>query len=188
LRVDLQYPNLAPTGTIYLDYEHNEAEVECLAEAGIRGIALDSCWQGFHVNDRRLADVYRKISAYRMFVLMHAGVDSNAPPRDVETWPDQVLGAKDMLPDSIVIAAHLGANMNLKLAKNYRGVQGILLDLAWLMECCQGYGVYSVITWEEIAETIDVVGPGMVIYSSDYPWGDPGAQIRFWEEHLPDEA
>lgn len=180
-----EFPCLIPTGTIHLDYEHNEAEVERLAAAGIRGIAFDSCWQGFEISDPRLSDVYRLINKYKMFVLTHTGTDPKGPHRTVETWPDHVMRAKEMLPDSIIIAAHLGANMHFGRAREYTDTSGILFDLAWVMECCV---MYEIISRDEILALVHHLGEDRVVYGSDYPWTDPGSQISFWQELFSDAA
>lgn len=179
-----KYPNLIPTGTIHLGYSNNEAEVERLAQAGIRGIALDSCWQGFDVSDPNLREVYKLISHYKMFVLAHTGIDPEGLYKDSQTWPEHIKRAKGMLPDSTIIAAHLGANEKFERAIEYKGASGILFDLAWIMESCDK----KLISQGMIIEVINYLGVDRIVYGSDYPWTDPGAQLAFWEKLLPDEA
>ncbi len=176
------YPNLIPTGSIHLHYPGNEAEIDRLAEAGIKGIALNSSWQGFEICDPRLRDVYKKIAEHKMFVLVHAGVGRNES--GVTTWPEHVMRTKDMLGDAIIIAAHFGANGRIDKALEYMGTSGILLDLAWVMECCRMLGVPD----GKILEIIDRLGADKFLFGSDYPWTNPRAQLRFWKKLLSPEV
>jgi len=117
-----------------------------------------------------------------MFILTHTGIDYEAPRKEVLTWPEHVKRAKDMAPDSVFIAAHLGANMGFSRAKEYVGTDGILFDLAWVAEMCR----LGVITREEILEIVRTLGEDKVVYGSDYPWANPGTQLKFWEELFSD--
>ena len=178
-------PELIPTGTVHAEYPENEREVERLAAGGVRGIAFDSCWQGFHINDPRLREVYRKISHQQMFILTHTGIDPEADYNECLTWPAEVMAVKELSPDSVVIAAHLGANKEFYRAREYSRDAGILFDLAWVMEHLQYLRSCQP---QEIIDLIYFLGIDRIVYGSDYPWSDPGAAISFWENVLPAEV
>lgn len=180
-----QCPCLIPTGSVHPGFGDNEAEVERLAEAGVRGIAFDSCWQGFKPSDRRLKAVYKRISQYRMFILTHTGIDPKGKTKQFLTWPGDVIAVKEMAPDSVIIPAHFGANQQFEKAAEYKGKKGILPDVAWIVE---SYKYFKVINKDEILKIIDLLGEDMLVYGSDYPWADPGSQLEFWENLLGRES
>ncbi|MFH1542346.1 MAG: amidohydrolase family protein [bacterium] len=184
------YPGrLIPTGTIHPGYERNEEEVERLVEAGVRGLGFDSCWQKFHIDDSRLRAAYQKASQYGMFILTHTGIDLGVDPDNPLTWAENVLGVRSMAPDSLIIAAHLGANVHYQRAREYPQGQRILFDISWLMEMLPEMKKVGLeITWGEIQDIIyESLGIENIVYASDLPWADPAAQIAFWEKFFGED-
>ncbi|NQT30685.1 MAG: amidohydrolase family protein [Candidatus Saganbacteria bacterium] len=185
---DPRYSSLIPTGTIHLGCPDNEAEVERLAEAGIRGIALDSCWQGFEVSSPLLRAVYRRISGYGMFVIAHTGIDPQGPHKEILTWPEHILHLKEMLPGSIIIATHLGALWGFDRIVQYQDQAGILFDISWIMESCLIFREESGLTEGRIVEIIGLLGADRIVCGLESPWSDIGAALEFWENLVSDEA
>lgn len=169
---------LVPTGTIHADFKHNETELDRLYQAGIKGITLNSCWQGFRINDPRIRSLLVKMTEYSMFLILHTGIDSQPANKDIETLPEHILEVRDKVPGLKINAAHLGSNLRFEKVLQYGRNPGLLLDLAYLMEYCL---TYEAVTIEQILEIINHIGVDWIAYGSDYPWADPGTQLEFWQ-------
>lgn len=185
IEVAREHAKLLPTGTIHLNYPENEAEVERLAEAGVRGIAFDSTWQGFDVCNQGLREVYKKVSQYRMFIIAHCGIDPIGAYPNRITWTEHMLSLKEMVPDSPVIATHLGAFGRFERAREYQGAD-ILLDIAFIREAINGRVASAPPRAEDIADSIYLLGEDRLVCGFDYPWADPGANLAYWEPFFSD--
>lgn len=179
---------LIATGAIHVEFSRNEEEIDKLAAAGVRGITLNSSWQGFAVNDPRLKTAYQEIARREMFVILHTGRDplGTGPV----TWPEQVLGLKEMVPELTVTAAHCGAILQVPFgqqqqwATEYKTIPGLLLDLAFILE----HAYLNNISADRLLELFNMIGFDKIVYGSDFPWADPGRQLAIWENLLPAEA
>lgn len=92
-----------PFGTVHLDMENLEDELEYIRKNGIVGLKFHPDFQKFSVDDPRMDIVYEYAQEYKMPVVFHAG-----DKRYHYSNPSLLRKVIDRFPRLIAIAAHFG--------------------------------------------------------------------------------
>jgi len=90
-------------GTMHLDYEDFEKEIEVLKNEGLKGIKLHPDFQKFAFNDKKLYPIYDCLSQNDMFVITHSG-----DYRYQFSNPFRVEEIAKKFPKLKIIASHFG--------------------------------------------------------------------------------
>ncbi len=159
---------LLSLGTIHPDTPDPECVLEDLRAGGVAGIKLYPEYQAFHLDEPRLAAVWRTCERLGLVVLIHAGEDigftppCHAPPAAIRA----VLSAHPRLK---LVAAHFGGwNQWGEVRRHLLGVP-VWFDLAFTI----GY-----LPDAEVVEMVRRHGVHRVLFGSDAPWSDPGAGLE----------
>lgn len=151
---------LVPFGSVHPESENALAELERLAEAGIKGIKLHPDYQNFFVDEERLFPIYKKIADLGFITVFHSGADIGYP-KPVHCTPQRLLKVLDLFGDAPVVAAHFGGYMLWEeVMKHLCGTQ-IYFDTAF------SYGKIPPDFAKEIILSHD---PNRILLGSDLPW------------------
>lgn len=159
---------LVPFGSVHPESENALAELERLAEAGIKGIKLHPDYQNFFVDEERLFPIYKKIADLGFITVFHAGADIGYP-KPVHCTPQRLLKVLDLFGDAPVVAAHFGGYMLWEeVAEVLCGTQ-VYLDTAFS---------YGKMPPDFAKEIVALHGAERIFLGSDMPWSTPSDEAR----------
>lgn len=160
-------PAIVAFGSIHPDAPDALAELERIADAGLKGVKLHPEYQQFYADDEKMKPIYRKISQLGLITVFHAGYDYGFLP-PYHCMPEHLLGALRWL-DAPVVAAHWGGlDCGSKVLDKLCG-ENLWMDLSY------GYGCIP----KPIAQAIiDKHGPDRLLFGSDMPWHQPEWELR----------
>ena len=155
-------PAIVAFGSIHPDAPDALAELERIADAGLKGVKLHPEYQQFYADDEKMKPIYRKISQLGLITLFHAGYDYGFLP-PYHCMPEHLLGALKWL-DSPVVAAHWGG-----LDCGSQVLDKLCGENLW-MDLSYGYGCIP----KPMAQAIiDKHGTDRLLFGSDMPWHRP---------------
>ena len=157
---------IVPLGAMHPDLPHPEEEITRLAEAGVRGIKLHSQNQEFSPEEERMAPIYEAVIRHGMLILFHAGgfvVDEGT-----DAHPDVFAQMLDDWPQMVCILAHMGGFRYWDEVREHLCGRDVYFDTAY---------VPGILPGEELTSLIREHGARRVLFGSDGPWGDAGAEI-----------
>ena len=154
-------------GSVHPDAPDALAELERIADAGLKGVKFHPEYQQFYVNDERMKPIYKKISQLGLITMFHAGHDIGFQP-PYHCMPEHLSAALKWL-DTPVVAAHWGGwGCNQAVLEKLCG-ENLWFDLSL------GYGCISKPTAQAI---IDQHTPDRLLFGSDMPWHRPEWELR----------
>jgi len=160
---------IVPFGAMHPDVEDPEAEILRMRSLGLLGFKMHPEHQAFEPHETRLEPIWRAAAANRMVVLLHAGADVIHP--GVRGTAESFARLIDAWPDLTCVLAHLGGFRQwAKVAEHISGAD-VWLDTAYTL----GH-----LPDDEFVALVRAHGTDRVLFGSDGPWTDPGAEI----EHL----
>ncbi len=163
-------PSLVAFGSVHPDAPDALAELERIADAGLKGVKLHPEYQGFYADDPKMKPIYQKISQLGLITLFHAGQDYGFPP-PYHGMPEHILGALGWL-DTPVVAAHWGG-----FGCCYEVLEKLCGAPLWF-DLSFGYCNMPRAVAQQI---IDRHGVDKLVFASDMPWHRPS-----WEKRLLD--
>lgn len=159
---------LVPFGSVHPESENALAELERLAEAGIKGVKLHPDYQNFFVDEERLFPIYKKIADLGFITVFHSGADIGYP-KPVHCTPQRLLKVLDLFGDAPVVAAHFGGYMLWEeVAEVLCGTQ-VYLDTAFS---------YGKMPPDFAKEIVALHGAERILLGSDMPWSTPSDEAR----------
>jgi len=161
-------PRLVAFGALHPGLERLEAEVERLAALGLRGIKLQPNFQEFAPDDPRLWPAY-EAAAGRLVVLFHSGQEI-APRACVHAQPSALARVHEAFPALRMVVAHMGGYQMWREVREHLLGEDIHFDLSYCPEDQLGD--------DELVALIRAHGAGRVVFATDFPWGDPRADVR----------
>ncbi|HOW96440.1 MAG TPA: amidohydrolase family protein [Kiritimatiellia bacterium] len=176
--MELKQPGLIHFGTLHPDYGNPDAEIERLAAGGIKGIKFHPDYQNFFVDEERMFPVYGRMARAGLIAFFHAGVDIGLPP-PVHCPPDRLARVLERVPDLPVVAAHFGGfKMWDEVARHLVG-KPLWLESSFTL------------SWLPAADFTRMArrhGIERVMFGTDSPWADQGAEIALMEKTGLNEA
>ena len=160
-------------GAIHPEFEDPGAEIERMAQMGLRGMKLHPEHQSFAPDEPRLAPIYEAAIAHDMTVFFHAGAD--ALHETVRGTPRAFSAVLEAFPQMRVVLAHLGGFRVWNDVAEVLVGQNVFLDTAYTL----GH-----LPDADFVEIVHAHGAEKVLFGSDGPWTDPAAEIA-WLRSLP---
>jgi hypothetical protein len=143
-----------------------EAELDRLANWGVKGVKMMPLLQEVYPDDPRCARLYEALIERKMILVAHAGRDP-LDRQEVFGTPDRFARTIECYPDLRLVLAHLGG------LRMWDDVRRHLLSAGGNVYFDTAY-VSFYMGREEMGELIRDIGPERVIFGSDYPWEKPG--------------
>lgn len=110
----LKYPQFVGFATMHPLQTDWEREIERICTLNLRGVKFHPDFQGFNIDDDRMAPIYRKLAQCGLPVLLHMGDD-----RYDFSAPQRLYNMMQKTPDLLCIAAHFGGYQRWSEAARY---------------------------------------------------------------------
>lgn len=159
---------LVPMGTVHPELSVAD-NVKYLKENGIVGVKLHPLFQDLSLDDPRVHDILAALSEEGMPVITHVGAGDDEAANERGT-PAKLRRLADSLPELKLIACHYGGYHRLDEAEEHVVGSGVTLETSWpptLADLDPG----------RIRDLIRKHGADRVVFGSDWPMADPGAEI-----------
>ena len=104
---DLFAMGIIPFGGLHPDFDHYQAEIERLKNAGIRGIKLHPAYQGVDLDDIRIMRILDAASSEGMITIIHAGMDIGIYDHNYSSVSQILKVLREVNPERFVLA-HFG--------------------------------------------------------------------------------
>ena len=170
-------------GCIHPDFENAEAELRGLVRAGIRGVKVHPVYQGADIDDIRYLRIFEKCAGMGLWVLTHAGDDIGFPGL-VRCSPEMIRNALRQVPGVKMVAAHMGGWRNWERVADCLGDTEVCLDTAFSLGAISPLddGYYngrdiSLLSDEDFCALVKIFGANRILFGSDSPWTEQGAEI-----------
>jgi len=164
---------ILPFGAMHPDFENPAEEIARMARLGLRGFKLHPEHQSFAPDEPRLAPIYEAAIAHDMTVFFHAGADEVHPT--IHGTPDTFVTILDRFPEMRVVLAHMGGyKLWPEVAEKLVG-KNVYFDTAYTL----GH-----LADDDFCAIIRAHGADKILFGSDGPWTDAGAEIE-WIRRLP---
>ena len=159
-----EHPNVSGFATIHPDQPDMAGEIEKALSLGLKGVKIHSDMQKVSLDDPRMYPLYELIEG-KVPLLAHTGDN-----RFDYSNPDRLLRVLDDFPRLTVIGAHFGG------WSIWRDALDALKDREIYVDCSSSF--YA-LTPEESLKLIRGYGAHRVLFGSDYPMWDPGAELQY---------
>ena len=158
-----------PFGTVHPDLSV-DANLKSLQDNGIRGVKLHPLFQALSLADPRVIEILHGLAGADITVITHAGGGASGAANDRGT-PANVRFALDSVPDLRLIACHFGGYHLLDEAEQLVVGSRAYLETSWPPRLGD-------LDRDRIRSLIRRHGADRVIFGSDWPMADPGAEIE----------
>ncbi len=162
---------IIPFGSVHHDSPDALAELERLAENGIKGVKLHPDYQDFYCDDDKMLPVYEKIGSLGLITVFHCGIDMGYP-RPVHCDPRRLAAVLPSFGDAPVVAAHFGGLIGWEDTEEYLVGKNVYLDTAYS---------YGMLPPKIATPIIKAHGADKILMGSDAPWSNPAHYIEFIE-------
>ncbi len=159
---------LVPFGTI--QPERTVADnMRSIRENEIVSVKLHPNYQNLDLADPRVIEICHAIAQDGIVVITHAGEGSDAAATDRGS-PEKVLALAQSVPNLTLMACHYGAYHQLELAEKIVVGSRVILETSWPP-------TMAILDPDRIRGIIKRHGADQVVFGSDWPMADPGAEI-----------
>ena len=172
-------------GAMHPDDENWEAELERLAEGGVRGVKLHPPYQQVDFCDPRYVRILKKMGKLGLFAVVHAGLDVGLPDARQAT-PDLLRRAADAAPDTLLVLAHMGGWRRWEEAERLLKDTQVCLDTSFSLGRItpSGDGDYrtaedrDMLSEKRFVGMVRSFGAQRILFGTDSPWTDQAAEVR----------
>ncbi len=159
---------IVPFASVHPDDAEATAHLRSIAEAGIRGIKLHPYYQGFAVDEERMAPLYAEIERLGLVLLMHAGFDP-AFARDRLADAARIAAVAARFPRLKLIAAHLGGWEDWDLAEQELLGRPVCLDISDTLDQMPR---------QQALRFLQRHPADCLLFATDSPWADQAGALR----------
>lgn len=154
-------------GTIHPDLPVEE-NLASLRRNGIPGVKLHSLFQGFAYDDPRVWEILEGFGS-DIAVIAHVGAGGDGASNERAT-PAMIRDIVRQFPDLKVVACHFGGYHRLDEAEEDLLGENVFLETSWPPTMAE-------LAPERVRSIIDRHGADRIVFGSDWPMADPGAEI-----------
>ena len=153
-------PRVIPFGSVHPLSDDWRAELDRLAEAGVKGVKFHPEYQQVYVNDPLMLPIYDKLSALGLVAVFHAGADIGVPP-PIHSRPEHFAAAVERLPRGRTVLAHFGGWKLWDDVERHLAGSHVFMDTSF----CGRY-----MAPEKMRSLIEKHGADKFLFGSDSPW------------------
>ncbi len=158
-----KYPSFFGFGTMHIDYENIDEELQRVISQGLHGIKLHPDLQKFDIDDSKAIEVYKKIAKVGLPILFHTG-----DARYEYSRPQKLKNAMIKVPDMVAIAAHCGGYRRWQEARECLKDGNVYFDTSSTLHA---------ISAESVVAMIEYFGEDRFFFGSDFPMWDHVEEI-----------
>ncbi|WP_432843211.1 amidohydrolase family protein [Dactylosporangium sp. CA-092794] len=159
---------LIPFGTVHPDLPVEE-NLRSLADNGIRGVKLHPLFQELSLADPRVIDIAHGLAEAGVVVITHAGAGGDAAANE-RGAPRNVMVLHRAVPGLRLIACHYGGYHRLDEAEAEVLGSPVVLETSWPPRLAD-------LEPDRLRAIIRRHGADRMVFGSDWPMADPGAEI-----------
>ncbi len=159
-----EHEEFLPVGTMHIDFDNFEKEIDRIYNLGVKGIKLHPDFQKFNFDNEKMYPIYDLLEKKGMFVITHSG-----DYRHGFSHPLRVANIAKRFPKLRIIAAHCGAWSQWDMAKECLVLPNIFVDTSSTM----GFFDNDI-----IKKTIAIYGDEKVFFGTDFPMWDHVGEIN----------
>ncbi len=140
--------------------------IDFIVSLGLKGIKLHPEYQDFRPADKSLFPMYEYALSKGLILVFHAGVDpgKNQP---CKSSPEQFAEIASAMKGGVIVAAHLGGNMQWDEVEEHLAGKDIYMDTS------TGFKFYGKEKFLRIAKKH---GAEKLLFASDSPWDNAGTE------------
>jgi hypothetical protein len=153
---------LLPLPSVHPESQQITAEIRQIAEAGFPGIKLHPYYQGFALDEERLAPLYEALIRHNLLVVMHTGFDI-AFPRDLLCDPSRIRKVVERYPELKLVTTHLGAWDHWEESRRLLIGKPIYMEISFALDYLDRDTARQMLT----SHPADYL-----LFGSDSPWAD----------------
>lgn len=161
------YEQAVPFGSVHPEFDNWERELDRLERHGITGLKLHPEFQGFWLDDPALEPIFEAASG-RFCIMFHIG--DRPAPQDNPSCPMKLMDIHRKFPKLTAIAAHMGGYLHWKWA-----LESGLIGSAVYIDTSSSLPYMDDTT---LAAILAEHPRERVLFGSDYPLFDPGAELE----------
>ena len=161
-----------PIGSIHPDSQNQEAELDRLLEAGIKGIKIHPDYVGVFLDDARFDRIFSLLEEKGMFCVLHTGLDPISPDYAHAT-PQMLAEVIERHPRLKLIAAHMGGYALAQEVIEHLLGRNIYFDTSL---CSLRHGER-----DALIHILKNHPADRLLFATDTPWSDPTEEIAFLE-------
>lgn len=159
---------LVPMGTVHPELSVEE-NIKHLKDNGIVGVKLHPLFQALSLSDPRVRDICAALAEEGMPIISHVGSGGDDEANERGN-PAALRALADDLPDLKLIACHYGGYHRLDDAEEHVVGSRVTLETSWPPSLAE-------LEKERLVAIIRRHGADRVVFGSDWPMADPGAEI-----------
>ena len=163
-------------GCVHPDMEKAEAEIDRVADLGLRGIKIHPVYQGVDIDDSRFVRILARAGERALAVVMHAGDDIGFPGM-VRCAPEMIRRALLQAGPVKLICAHMGGWRNWERVAECLADTSAMIDTAFslgkitpLHEGDYAAGDQALLDGESFCRLVRAFGSRRVVFGTDSPW------------------
>jgi hypothetical protein len=159
---------IVPFASIHPDYPEVEAEIERVAQLGLKGLKYHPHYGGYPLDDPKVVRIARAAAAAGLAMLFHTGHDL-AFEKDDSATPSRVRRLHEAAPDLRMTAAHLGGwELWPDVLEQVAGLP-IYLETSFTLGRCPA----------DVLERIFAKHPPeYLLFGTDAPWRDQQEEVE----------
>ena len=160
--------NIISFGSVHPDAPDALNELERIKDMGLKGVKFHPEYQEFYVNDSKMKEIYKKISALGLITVFHAGYDVGFGPES-RCLPEHFYQAIKWF-SSPVILAHWGGMACWNSVLEKLCGEPVYFDTS--------FG-YSMVPRPVAIKIVEKHGADKILFGSDAPWHTPDMEKTF---------
>jgi uncharacterized protein len=159
---------IVPFASVHPADQHAVDRLRAVAAAGIRGIKLHPYYQGFEIDEERMAPLYGEAEQLGLVLLMHAGFDIGFPRTRIAE-PARIARVAARFPGLKLVCAHFGGWCDWSEVERWLLGRPIALDVA----TCFHY-----MRPGQLGDFLLRHPADCILFGSDSPWEDQAEAIE----------
>ncbi|WP_147821328.1 amidohydrolase family protein [Salidesulfovibrio onnuriiensis] len=172
IQLQQTHPELIAFGSMHVDFENIEAELDRIAAKGIKGLKFHNDFQGFRMDDPRFHSLM-EIIGDRFVLMFHVG--SSLPPEENPSCPVKMARLAELFPKATMIAAHMGGYRYWDLACEYLAGIDVYVDTSSSL---------PFLSREQFLRFYNKHDRQKILFGSDYPIFDPEDTLNLLREKI----
>jgi uncharacterized protein len=156
------FPSLHPNDPDLL------AHLQLIHDEGFKGVKMHSYYQDYFLDDPNLDELYERMSALGMILVIHAGYDI-AFPRIRKADPRRILAVCRRFPRLKLIATHLGGWDEWADVRALLTGEPIYMELSFALDF---------LDQEQIRDILLSHPPEYLLFGTDSPWTEQAATLE----------
>lgn len=165
--MNARIPQIEFFGGLYPRAGNWKENIGFIASLGLKGIKLHPEYQDFSPGDREYFPLYDYALSRGLILVFHAGGDpvKGTPPK---SNPAQFAAIADAMKGGVIVAAHLGGNMQWDESEELLAGKSIYMDTS------TGFKYYGKSRFLSVAKKH---GAERLLFASDSPWDSAGSEM-----------